>query len=109
MGLTRTEGGAVYNSGETGELLGSTNNTTPRQLPNIPCSAVRFKAPTTNTAKIYLGFVNTVTVKAGTTNLTAGLPISPGDDTDWLPISNLNLLWIVSDNAVDSLTYMALG
>jgi hypothetical protein len=94
----------TYDAVVCGELAGSTSAL---QLPNIACSRVRFKANAGNAGKVYLGGAG-VTKVDGTTDVTTGLQLNAGDDTDWLPISNLNLLFRICDNAGDGLTYLAL-
>lgn len=89
----------------SGELAGATSAT---QLPDIDCVLVRFKALTGNVGNVYLGGA-AVTVADGTTDTTTGIELTPGDDTGWIPITNLNLLYRICDNAGDDLTYLALA
>jgi len=87
-----------------GELVGVVAAT---QLPALACSMVRFKARWNNTGFVYLGGAG-VTKADGATDTTTGLMLGPGDDTGWIPISNLNLLYRICDAVADCLTYMAL-
>lgn len=89
----------------SGELAGNTGAT---QLPDITSKMVRFKASAANTGKVYLGGAG-VTKAAGTTTTTAGLQLSAGEDTGWIPIDNLNRFYRICDNATDNLTYLALS
>lgn len=88
----------------TGELAGST---TALQLPTLACKYARLKARTTNAGNVYIGLAG-VTKPDGSTDTTTGFSLTPGDDTGWIPITNLNLLYRICDNAADALTYMAL-
>lgn len=88
----------------SGELDGETAAT---QLPNIPCTLVRFKALANNAGNIYLGSAG-VTAADGTTDTTTGLQLAAGDDTGWIPLTNLNLLYRICDNAGDDLTYLVI-
>lgn len=89
----------------TGELAGSV---APVQMPNVACAMVRFKASITNNGNVYVGGAG-VTRPDGATDTTTGLQLTPGDETGWLPVSNLSVFWRISDNAGDALTYLALG
>lgn len=95
----------VYNKVQTGELAGSTSAV---QMPNIACRMVRFKAHADNAGNVYIGPAG-VTIVDGTTDTTTGLQLDAGDDTGFIPIANLNLLYYISDAAIDDLTYMAIG
>ena len=77
------------------------------QLPTLACSLVKLKAALDNAGLVYLGGAG-VTVKDGATDATTGFYLSAGEETDWLPISNLNLLYRICDNAGDDLVYIAL-
>ena len=98
-------GVATYATVACGELQGSA---TALQLPSVACSLVRFKACIDNAGKVYLGGAG-VTVPNGTTDVTTGIEIVAGQDTGWIPISNLNKLFRICDNAGDDLTYIALA
>lgn len=87
-----------------GELAGATEAT---QCPNVACTiGVRLKAAYDNAGRVYIG-VSGVTKKDGTTDTTTGLELNAGDDSGWLPVSNLNQLYRICDNAGDDLTYIA--
>jgi len=90
-----------YDDGSSGELQGSASAL---QLPNIPCEAVFFTALASNAGKVYLGFVG-VTLPDGTTDTTSGIELQAGDMTPFIPISNLNKLYRICENAGDDLTY----
>ena len=74
------------------------------QLPDIPCRAVFFTAIASNAGKVYLGGPG-VTVPDGTTDTTSGIELQAGDMTPFIPISNLNKLYRICENAGDDLTY----
>lgn len=89
----------------SGELAGSV---TAIQMPNVACRLVKFKAHYDNAGRVYIGGSG-VTTADGTTDITTGLQLSAGEETGWIPISNLNLLYRICDNAGDDLTYIALS
>ena len=90
-----------YDSVASGELQGSA---TALQLPDIPCRAVFFTALADNAGKVYLGGPG-VTAPDGTTDTTSGIELQAGDMTPFIPISNLNKLYRICENAGDDLTY----
>lgn len=94
-----------YNAVRCGELQGSA---TALQLPDIPCKLVTFRARQDNAGSVYLGGVSGVTKPDGTTDATTGIEVDAGEQTPWIPIPNLNLLYRICDNAGDDLTYLAL-
>lgn len=94
----------VYPVAKQGEVAGSA---TALQLPDIPCRMVKFKATNSNVGDVYLGDSG-VTIPDGTLDATSGLELQPGDDSGWFLIPNLNLLYLICDNAGDDLTYLAL-
>lgn len=88
-----------------GELQGSA---TALQGPDVACLLVRFKALISNAGNVYLGGAG-VTVQNGTTDVTTGLELCPGDDTGWISVDNLSRFYRICDNAGDDLTYLAMG
>ena len=90
-----------YDSVASGELQGSA---AALQLPDIPCRAVFFTALAGNAGKVYLGGP-AVTVPDGTTDTTSGIELQAGDMTPFIPISNLNKLYRICENAGDDLCY----
>ena len=92
--------GNVFN----GERAGSTSAV---QLPNRTCRMVMFVAPNSNASDVYLGGSG-VTVAAGTTTTTAGYELQPGGQTPWIPIRNMNQIYMICDDAGDDLLWMAL-
>src|SRR3990170_8025724 len=94
-----------YDSVASGELAGSA---TALQLPDIPCRAVFFTAIASNAGKVYLGGAG-VTVPNGTTDTTSGIELQAGDMTPFIPVHNLNLFYMICDNAGDDICYMAVG
>ncbi len=87
----------------SGELAGSASAV---QMPNIPCTTVRFKARSDNAGSVYIG-VSGVTAPDGTTDTATGFELDAGDDTGWMVCTNMNQFWRISDNAGDDLTYLA--
>ena len=95
---------AKYDTLKVGEVQGSA---TAAVMPTIACKLVRFKAVASNAGNVYVGGAG-VTKVDGTTDATTGLELTPGDDTGWIPVANLNVFYRICDNAGDDLTYMAL-
>lgn len=94
----------ALNNVKTGELQGSA---TALQLPDVSCVMVKFKARDDNAGNVYLGIAG-VTKPDGTTDTTTGYQLDANQETEWIPISNLNVLYRICDNAGDDLTYIAL-
>lgn len=90
---------------KVGELAGSA---TALQLPDVPCSMAMFKAVASNAGNVYLGIAG-VTVVDGTTDVTSGFELAPGDATPWMPVKNLNVLYRICNNAGDDMTYIAVA
>lgn len=87
-----------------GELSGETSIT---QMPDVPCTMVKFKAVGSNAGNVYIGN-DDVTKPDATTDTTTGLELDAGEDTGWILIDNLNKFYRIADNAGDELTYLAL-
>lgn len=94
-----------YDRVASGELAGSV---TAIQCPERACSLVRFKAAADNAGTVYIGGSG-VTAPTGSTNTTTGLALAAGEDTGWIPVSNLNNFYRICDNAGDDLIYLLLG
>jgi hypothetical protein len=88
----------------TGEIQGGD---TAFQLPNIPCALVKFKAERSNSNNVYIG-VSGVTKPDGVTDTTTGFELDAGEETDWLPVENLNKFYAICDGNGDDIVYMAL-
>lgn len=88
-----------------GELAGSA---TALQMPDVPCRKIKFKAQVDNAGDVFIGTSSSVTLAAGTTDVTSGYQLDAGDDTDWLPGPNANVYFRICDNAGDDLTYIAI-
>jgi|TARA_Y100000310_G_scaffold33937_1_gene32083 hypothetical protein len=88
----------------SGEIQGGE---TAFQLPNVECAMVKIRALASNSGNVYLGGSG-VTVPDGTTDETSGYELDAGQDTDWLPIDNLNRLYGICDNNGDDMVYIAL-
>jgi len=89
----------------TGEVQGGT---TAAQMPDVPCAMVKIKALSGNSGNVYLGSSSSVTTAGTATNTTMGYELDAGQETDWLPIDNLNKLWMITDNNADDVCYIAL-
>lgn len=94
----------VYSTVLSGEIAGSA---TAAQLPNVPCRRVMFKAVASNAGNVYLGAAG-VTKVDGTTDATTGWELDATQETVWIPVDNLNNLYLICDNAGDDLVYIAL-
>lgn len=79
------------------------------QFPSIAAKLIRIKARLANTGSVWVGDASDVTVGNGVTDTTSGFQLSPGDDSGWLPVANLNVFFGIGDNATDSVTYMVLA
>lgn len=86
----------------TGEVSGSL---TAKQLPDIPCRGVTFKAAADNAGIIYIGAAG-VTVPDGTTDATSGWPLAAGAETAYWPCSNLNEFYIIGTATTDDVSYI---
>lgn len=89
----------------SGERQGSASAV---QLPDVPCSEVAISALSDNVGSVWLGGAG-VTVADGTTDTTSGLELQAGDMTQFIPVPNLNLFYIICDNAGDDITYLAVA
>lgn len=94
---------ANFTSKASGEIAGSA---TAAVCPTLACLMVKFRAAYSNAGNVYLGFAG-VTKPDGSTDTTTGWELGPGDETGWLPCSNLNEFYRICDNAGDDLVYLA--
>ena len=78
-------------AGANGEIIVST---TAAQGPDVDAGDIWLSTPSTNSGKIYVGFIEggAVTAKAGTTNITAGIELAEGVIWGPLKVANLNYL-----------------
>lgn len=81
---------------------------TATQLPDVPCNLVKLKALNANPGNIYIGNSTVTKPAGGGDNTTGGLELAPGDETGWIPISNLNKLYRICDSESDRLQYFVL-
>jgi len=95
---------STYNIIRCGEVSGSA---TAKQLPDIDAKLVNIKASIDNAGNVYLGGAG-VTIADGNTDATTGLVLDAGQETGWMSLPNLNLLYIICDNAGDDITYLVL-
>ena len=98
----------AYDTVKSGELQGSASV---EPMPNVPCNLVKFKALASNAGNVYIGTTrpgNVLTKPDGTNDTTTGFELAPGDESGWIPVSNVNKFFRICDNAGDDLTYLAL-
>ena len=93
-----------YTAIKSGEVQGGT---TVAQMPDVPCSRVNIKALTNNASNVYIGGVG-ATVPDGVTDETSGFTLDSGQETGWLDIPNLNMLYMITDANGDDVSYLAL-
>lgn len=105
MSHVGVKGTSFFTQVKNGELAGSVTSVT---MPNVGCLLVRFVAASSNTGNVYLGGAPTVTAPNGATDTTTGFQLAPGEETGWIPVTNLNLFAYICDNATDDLLYIAL-
>lgn len=96
----------TYTVVRTGELVSS--SIAARQATNVPCELVKIKAHPANTGYINIGWNAGVTVTDGVEDTSTGFILGGGDDTGWIPIRNLNLLFYKGTVTGDKLTYIAM-
>jgi outer membrane murein-binding lipoprotein Lpp len=87
-----------------GERAGATSAT---QFASVAAKWVKVKAQYDNAGRVYIG-VSSVTKSDGTTDTTSGWQLNAGEETPWLPLSNLSQLYLICDNTGDDTNYMAL-
>jgi len=91
----------AYSKFVSGEVSGSA---TAKQLPNIPAELVLIVADDGNAGNVYIGGPG-VTVPDGTTDTTSGVPRAAGEVWGPFPMANLNMIYIICDNAGDDILY----
>ena len=91
-------------AGDNGEI---NITTTAQRGPDVGSGDVWFSTPSTNSGKVYVGFVQrgAVTVKDGTTNITAGIEMAEGVIWGPLKVANLKYLDFIGTDADDSVLY----
>jgi len=94
----------VGSGGASGERAGSV---TAVQLPDIPARLIYIKAVASNAGNVYIGFVS-VTKVDGTTDTTTGWELDAGEEMGPLPLNNLDLLYMICDNAGDDIVYLCI-
>lgn len=93
--------GALANKIVCGEVSGSA---TAKVLPTVTGGLIWIQALATNAGNVYVGGAG-VTVPDGTTDTTSGMTLDAGDWFGPLTLANLNMLYIICDNAGDDITY----
>ena len=86
----------------TGEV---TDGVSSIRLPNIEARMVKLLADRKNKGPVYIGD-RRVENPNNDTDCRCGWPIQPGEQTDWIPIENLGLIWMVCEWSGDKLYYM---
>lgn len=92
----------VFESGEVN--FGVTG--TVYQFPTGTCNMAAIKALSGNGGNVYLGFDAQVTAVQGATNRHTGFELAPGEQTLWLVIPDLNVLYGVAANAGDGVCFI---
>lgn len=95
----------AYRNVNTGQVKGSV---TALGFPSVPGGLVNIKAQLGNVGNVYIG-ASDVTKTGIPTNTTTGFELDAGQETGWFPLENLNKLYIISDNANDSVIYIVLN
>lgn len=95
---------SLYNNPKSGEIEGSA---TAKQLPDVECSVVTFKADAANGDIVYVGGSG-VTVQDGTQDATTGYPLAAGESVT-IFVKNLDEVYIICASADDDLFYIATG
>ena len=93
-----------FTSVKSGVVQGGT---TAAQMPDIPCNRVNIKALTNNATNVYIGGAG-VTIPGASTNETGGFTLDAGQETGWMDIPNLNVLYMITDVNGDDVSYLAL-
>jgi hypothetical protein len=93
-----------FNTIVSGEVQGGT---TAAQMPDVPCALIKIKALSNNSGNVYLGADSSVSIAGTVTSTTMGYELDAGQETDWLPIDNLNKLWMITDANADDVCYIA--
>jgi len=93
-----------FNTIVSGEVQGGT---TAAQMPDVPCALIKIKALSNNSGNVYLGADSSVSIAGTVTSNTMGYELDAGQETDWLPIDNLNKLWMITDANADDVCYIA--
>ena len=77
------------------------------QLPSISSNLVKLKAASTNSGSVYIGSSAVAKPGGSANNTTAGFELAAGEETGWLPISNLHFLYMIGSDG-DKLLYLSL-
>ena len=84
-----------------------TGSVTAKRLPSMYARFVVLKARVTNAGNVYVGGAE-VAVPDGTQDWSSGFELEPGAVTPWIPVKDLEDLYIICDNAADNLTALVL-
>lgn len=111
-GTVAVSGGTVesrpYGTALSGELLvGTAAGGT--AAASAACKLVRFKARSGNAGTVFMGGGTAVTVADNVTDVTTGYPMVAGDDTGWMPASNVSLFTFISSGTANAVIYLAMN
>lgn len=95
-----------YTTVRTGELVAGL---AVLRCPAIACDLVKFKAHPGNSGYIHLGWNIGVTITDGTADTTTGFILAAGDDSGWIPITDMSLLFYIGSAAAQKFTYLAIA
>lgn len=92
-------------AGANGEIVVTTSS---EAGPDVQCGDIWLSTPSTNSGKVYVGFVEggAVTAKAGTDNITAGIEFAEGVIKGPFRVANLKYLDFIGTDAGDSILYL---
>lgn len=76
-------------------------STSAAQAPTQVCGLVQLRNLGSTGETVYLGSSSSVTSSTG-------YPLAPGDVSPWIPIDNLNRLYVIAASGTPQLAYLAL-
>lgn len=95
----------AYKTVVTGFVVGTTSAT---QLDDCSCAKVKFKALRGNSGFVYIGASGVTKTITGSNNQTTGYQLDAGEETDWIPVENINKFYRNCDSTSDHLCFIAL-
>ena len=101
---------STFDSIKTGEVVGST---TRKRLPTVDSALIKIKAYASNSGKVYIGgadvgLKNNSDDADNNESIKGGFELSAGEETGWMPMSNLNFLYQICSTQGDGFCYMIL-
>ncbi len=91
-----------FGSGELAGVITATQN------PNRGCQWVKFFAKADNAGSVWIGGPG-VTIGDESTDATTGVPLAQGEQSPWIPVSNVKETYRICDNIGDAVYYMVVG